>query len=63
MNWTRNQFFCSSGGKEKLISEMLSCKVTGLGKSPSMKDRRLNDLIMTYQWRAEGTERGKKLQI
>lgn len=39
-DWTGNQFFSPSGGKEKLISKMSACKVTGPGKSPSMKDRR-----------------------
>lgn len=41
---------------------MLACKVAGLGKSPSMKDRGWNDLVVTYQQIAEDAEREKKLQ-
>ena len=36
----RDQYFSSAGGEEKLFSKMLACKVTGLVKNPSMKNRR-----------------------
>lgn len=35
----RNQTLSSTGGKEKLISKMSVHKVTGLGKSPSKKNK------------------------
>lgn len=35
----RNQTLSSAGGKEKLVSQMLVHKVTGLGKSPCMKNK------------------------
>lgn len=59
----RDQFFSSAGGEEKPISKMLACKVTGLGKSPSMKDRRRSkwpNSETREQWITEDKEKGKK---
>lgn len=60
----RYQHFSSAGGEEKLVSKMLACKVTGLVKNPSMKDRRRSkwpNSKMREQWITEDRERKKKI--